>query len=501
MPSAGARVRRSRRDGGARCRTRSRRDTRRAAPRPGRTRPASAPPPAAHRLRASGTGRTPAPRERDRAPRMRRDHRPVPAGRRGRSPAGAWRRHAGRVEIGPRQWHSHARPFDADGRRSVETPHRSCWRRQTFTPTIQPMSYFDTNKQRASAFIIALGVFLAIALWPFASGLLGAPVLYIIFAPVYRRLAERLPDGLAAAIVIVLAILLVVLPVASIVSLVATQGPGMVRGVVESPLVDKLRDLRIGPYNVGEQLSTQFRTIGSRLLTVAGSSALGILGSLTRLTLQLTITFFGLYYLLRAPRRAWRQIRTFIPFSLENAEKLKARFKEVTISTLIGTFLTAAVQGILLGIAFWIAGLANPVFWSVMTALFSVLPVVGSGLIWIPGVIVLFLEQRYGWAIFLAVWGMVIIGGIDNLIRPWVYRRYAQIHPFITVIGAFAGLKYFGILGLLIGPLAISYFFELIRMYREEHLEHEIEPEPEEPPRVRRRLTWPGRRAGDARAG
>jgi predicted PurR-regulated permease PerM len=392
-------------------------------------------------------------------------------------------------------------PLTPTGARSLKRGADSCWRRQTFTPTIQPMSYFDTNKQRASALIIALGVFLAIALWPFASGLLGAPVLYIIFAPVYRRLAERLPDGLAAAIVIVLAILLVVLPVASIVSLLATQGPGMVRGVVESPLVDKLRDLRIGPYNVGEQVSTQFRNIGSRLLTVAGSSALGILGSLTRLTLQLTITFFGLYYLLRAPRRAWRQIRAFIPFSSENAEKLKARFKEVTISTLIGTFLTAAVQGVLLGIAFWITGLANPVFWSVMTALFSVLPVVGSGLIWIPGVIVLFLEQRYGWAIFLAVWGMVVIGGIDNLIRPWVYRRYAQIHPFVTVIGAFAGLKYFGILGLLIGPLAISYFFELIRMYREEHLEHEIEPEPEEPPRVRRRLSWPGRRAGDAPAG
>jgi len=260
-------------------------------------------------------------------------------------------------------------------------------------------------------------------------------------------------------------------------------------------------ELRVGRYNVGEQLGVQFRNLGGQLVSIVGSNALGILGSATRLSLQLTVAFFGLYYLLRARRQAWKGMRPFIPFSSENADLLRKRFKDVTISTLIGTFLTAAVQGILLGIAFWIAGLANPVFWSVMTALFSVLPVVGSGLIWIPGVIVLFLEQRYGWAIFLAVWGMVIIGGIDNLIRPWVYRRYAQIHPFITVIGAFAGLKYFGILGLLIGPLAISYFFELIRMYREEHLEHEIEPEPEEPPRVRRRLTWPGRRAGDARAG
>lgn len=360
------------------------------------------------------------------------------------------------------------------------------------------MNYFDSERHRAAAVILALGLFLAVALWPFTSGLLGAPVLYIIFAPVYRWLARRIPDGLAAGIVIVLAILLIVLPIASIVSLLATQGPGMIRGVVDSPLIDRLRELRIGPYNVGEQLSAQFRNIGSRILSVVGSSALGILGSVTRLTLQLTITFFGLYYLLRAPRRSWRQIRPFIPFSTENAEALRSRFKNVTISTLIGTFLTAFVQGALLALAFRVAGLPNPVFWGVITILFSVLPVVGSGMIWVPAVIVLFLQQRYGWAIFMVAWGLLAIGGIDNLIRPWVYRRYAQIHPFITVIGAFAGIKYFGLLGLLIGPLAISYFFELIRMYRAEHLPvdaSDVEPEP--PPPRRRRLSWPGRRQSD----
>ena len=79
------------------------------------------------------------------------------------------------------------------------------------------MSYLETDRQRASALIIALGAFLAIALWPFTSGLLGAPVLYVIFAPVYRWLARRIPEGLASAIVIVLAILFIVLPVASII--------------------------------------------------------------------------------------------------------------------------------------------------------------------------------------------------------------------------------------------------------------------------------------------
>ena len=83
------------------------------------------------------------------------------------------------------------------------------------------------------------------------------------------------------------------------------------------------------------------------------------------------------------------------------------------------------------------------------------------------------LEGQYGRAIGLALWGVIVVGNVDNVIRPMVFRRWAKIHPFITIIGAFAGIQYFGLLGLLIGPLAISYFFELIRMYRAEYLEDE----------------------------
>jgi predicted PurR-regulated permease PerM len=94
-------------------------------------------------------------------------------------------------------------------------------------------------------------------------------------------------------------------------------------------------------------------------------------------------------------------------------------------------------------------------------------------LVWGPGVLALAIEGKYGMAIGLAIWGVLVVGNVDNIIRPMVFRRWAQIHPFITIIGAFAGINYFGLLGLIIGPLAISYFFELIRMCREEYLQEE----------------------------
>jgi predicted PurR-regulated permease PerM len=96
--------------------------------------------------------------------------------------------------------------------------------------------------------------------------------------------------------------------------------------------------------------------------------------------------------------------------------------------------------------------------------------VVGSGVVWVPGALVLALNDRYAAAIGLALWGAIVVGNVDTVIRPIVFRRWAQIHPFVTLVGALAGIRFFGILGLLIGPLALSYFFELIRMYREEYL-------------------------------
>ena len=109
-------------------------------------------------------------------------------------------------------------------------------------------------------------------------------------------------------------------------------------------------------------------------------------------------------------------------------------------------------------------------FWGVVTVIVAILPVVGSGLIWGPGAAALAADGRVGPAIGLTIWGILAVGNVDNLIRPYVFRRWARIHPFITVIGAFAGISWFGLVGLLIGPLAISYFFELIRMYRDEYL-------------------------------
>jgi predicted PurR-regulated permease PerM len=338
------------------------------------------------------------------------------------------------------------------------------------------MPFLDTKRQRAATIILVLGIGLAYALWPFASGLMGALVLYVVFAPVHRWLAKRTGPKLSAALVVLAAIVLVVGPGISFVGIVANEAQDMATSVIRSPLLGRLRELRVGSYDVGAQLES----VGSQIISWLGGSAISAVGTATRLGIQLTITFFGLFYMLVAPHGVWNGVRPFIPFSHENAELLRKRFRDVTVSTLVGTGLTAVVQGLLVGVAFAVTGLSNALFWGVVTVILAILPVVGSGLVWGPGAASLALDGHPGWAIALAIWGIVVVGNVDSLIRPMVYNRWAQIHPFITVIGAFAGIAWFGLIGLLIGPLAISYFFELIRMYRAEYLEPEALAEEEE---------------------
>lgn len=329
------------------------------------------------------------------------------------------------------------------------------------------MPLFDTRRQRAALLILLLGAGLAIALAPYATGLLGAPVIVALFAPLNRWLRRRVGPAGSAGIVIVTTLLVIVIPGALITALIVAEAPAIARSVAQSPLLDRIGDLRLGPYAIGPEL----RNLGDQIVSWVASGALGFIGTATRTVLNITIALFGAYFLLVRADDAWAAARPFIPFSDENVHGLRQRFADVTNSTVIGVIMVAAIQGALLGIMFALLGLPNVVFWSVVTAVLSVLPIVGSGLIWVPACARLLVDGRITAAVVLAVWGLLVVGGADNVIRPIVYRRWANIHPFVTLIGAFAGIRWFGILGILIGPLALSYFFALLDMYSQDYME------------------------------
>jgi predicted PurR-regulated permease PerM len=142
--------------------------------------------------------------------------------------------------------------------------------------------------------------------------------------------------------------------------------------------------------------------------------------------------------------------------------------KRVTYATIVATGLIALIQGILITLAFLVFDIQGAFFWGFITAFLSFLPVVGPTLIWLPGSVFLFIQHRIGAGIALMVWG-ILLTNIENFLRPMLQKRVGKIHPLISLIGVFIGIPLFGLLGIVIGPLLLSYFLLIIRMVREEY--------------------------------
>ena len=334
--------------------------------------------------------------------------------------------------------------------------------------TLLGMSFFDTNHQRAAWLVALLGVGIFIALVPYASGLLGAPILFVVFGGVHEWLVPRVRSrALASSLVIVLAIVLIVVPLVWMVSLLVGQAQSAVQGVINSPVLDRISTLEIAGYPIGPDL----KAAGAKAATFVGGGAISFLGTATRLTLNLLFTFFGLYYLLHGSEEGVARAPPVHPV-------LRRKRRDPAGALRRGDEEHHHRHRLLLGGAGYpdrarlqVTGLGNAVFWGVVTVVFSILPVVGGGLIWGPGRHSTSTPPgdpaRRSASSSLA---RIVVGNVDNLIRPMISNRYAQIHPLITLVGAIAGVSYIGLLGLLVGPLALSYFFELLTMYRREYL-------------------------------
>jgi predicted PurR-regulated permease PerM len=332
----------------------------------------------------------------------------------------------------------------------------------------------QSKRRGASVLITGLAVALVIALLPYASGLLAGPVLYILWLPTHRWLSRKLPARVSAGVILVLTLLMLVLPSVWMLTMVVGEAQAALEGMLSGPLLDRIAALQVGPFAVGPAVVETGRT----LLAWIGTNAFALIGTATRFVLSLLFTLVGLYYLLLNPGAAWQAVAPYIPVTAARAEALRERFRAVTYSTVIGTGLNAVIQGALVGGGFALVGISNAAFWGTVTAVLSILPLLGSGLVWGPAALSLLLEGRAGAGLGLAAWGFLVVANVDNILRPYVYSRYAHVHPMITLVGAVVGVEYFGLVGLVLGPLAIQYFFELIWMFREEHLPGYWEQQP-----------------------
>ena len=325
--------------------------------------------------------------------------------------------------------------------------------------------------------LIAL-VLLALIIRPFAAALFLAAVMAGAVHPWTERLAARLRGrrNLAAALTTLAMVLVVILPVTLISVTVARQGTnaiGYVRDTLRSEGVEGLvRDLP-GPLQslarraLGElpadqgELTDLAQEQGGRAAAAVG----GVLGATWHAVFQLIMMLIAFYFFLVDGRDLVRWISDISPLRPRRTERLLLEFRRVTVAVIVSSVATAAIQSAVALIGYLIAGVPSPLFFWIVTFVVGLIPAVGAGAVVLVAAALLFLSGHAGWALFLAIWGIGPVGLIDNVVKPYLIRGGVQLHGAVIFFALLGGISYFGPVGLIAGPLVVSFFLAVIRMW------------------------------------
>lgn len=336
--------------------------------------------------------------------------------------------------------------------------------------------------------LAALGVgSLAVkVLAPFGTAFAWAIVLAVGFAGPWRLLERKLPGrrGLAALLLTLAIGLVVVLPAASLLGVLVNEAIGAV-GRVSAALaarhVSGLDDLRQLPAVTGAlawleaksgvtpaEMMAKGEELSQGLYRLLAQFSGGVVKGLFDAVLTFLVTLVILFFLLRDGSRMVRAVLDLVPLEEERRVEVLGALRGMLQSIFRGSLLCALVQGTTGGVGWAIAGLPSPFLAGAAMAVLSLLPVGGTALVWAPGAVACWIQGRPGTALFLAIWGVVVVSVLsDNVLKPILIGGKSELSTLVVFLGVFGGLGAFGILGLFIGPMVLAFGLTLLRILRE----------------------------------
>jgi predicted PurR-regulated permease PerM len=334
-------------------------------------------------------------------------------------------------------------------------------------------------------FALATGALLAgtifLILRPFLEALLWSMLLAFLLFPARQALGRRLGGRyavtallltVATTIVLVAPVPLLAVAFASqakdlfgrVQKLVAESGISGPGDLLDIPVVSRaIRWIEaaspIDAAQIHSWLVSGAQTVLQGTVAVSGSFVVGTLNALV----GLFIALFVLFFFLRDGDQMMASAVRLIPMGPERRAQLVEHVAAVTRAVVFGSLLTALVQGVLVGIGFALVGLPSPVVFGAVAAVASLIPFVGTALIWVPAVAVLFLQGRWVAALFLAAWSVAVVSSADNVVRPLFISGRAQISTLPVFLGLIGGLSAFGPIGLVVGPVVVALTLALLR--------------------------------------
>lgn len=336
--------------------------------------------------------------------------------------------------------------------------------------------------------LIALGLAVLacyLLIRPYLEPLLIALIFGLLFHPLHQWIAGKVAQrpNLAALLSCMVLTFIILLPTFAILMAILRQGAiysssvyqwvntGGIEHVLADPWVhgivlrlkEWLPEDILDPVRMNQEMIQAASGLGKNVVNLSARLVGNITGFLVSFALMLVVLFF----VLRDYDRIFTFVRHAVPLSRSQEDMLLNEILDVSKSALLGSFLTAVSQGIAGGLAFWIVGFPA-LFWGTIMAFTSLIPVIGTAAVWLPAAIYLLITGAWGGGIFLILWGVLVVGSIDNFLRPLFMQGSSSMHTIIIFFALLGGIHAFGLAGLLYGPIIFAVTLVLFRLYEQE---------------------------------
>lgn len=322
--------------------------------------------------------------------------------------------------------------------------------------------------------LVAVSLLFGWILWPFFGALLWGVVLAIVFAPFHRRVLARLREwpSLAALTTLAVIVLSVLLPLAFLSASLVREGAGFYERMQSGELdfgryfeqvmqalppwvTERMNQLGWG--NVAA-LKQKLSTAVSQGTSLIAAQALSIGQNTFEFVIHFFITIYLVFFLLRDGAHLAVRINAAVPLDEHDKRELRRKFTTVIRAAVKGNVVVAIVQGTLGGLAFWFLGVNGALLWAVIMAFLSLLPAVGGALVWLPVALYFLLNGEYGKGAGLIAYGVLVIGMVDNVLRPILVGKDTKMPDYVVLISTLGGIIVFGLNGFVIGPVIAAMF-------------------------------------------
>lgn len=298
----------------------------------------------------------------------------------------------------------------------------------------------------------------------FASSVLGGFTLYMVLRKPHEYMIKKgWGNTITTSILLIATFFFLIIIVGSLLALVYSK----FRQFHPQVIIDSL-------YNIHGSVMQKWgynifsEDVIQKALSAAGNVIPGIISATGNVVANVAMMIFVLFFMLQQSDAFKKGLENFLPISKESVRLLKAEVHNMVLSNAVGIPLIMLGQGVTAGLGYWLLNAGDPIIWGLLTGIFGLVPVVGTGGVWVPLAINLLIGGNIWQAIVLFIYGSVVISSIDNIVRMFLMKKAANVHPLVTLFGVILGMNLFGFWGIIFGPLMISGFLLLIKIYKKE---------------------------------